>query len=178
MVYEFVNDANGRKALFADGLFLEYAIFTPAELQALPLSGVRVVWSRPDFHYDEVDPPARGALDTVEFHLNEALVDQRGERLTAMRFIQVYAVDRVLALQRLDPGTTWADPDPFEATRRVESARGGDQPDYSRMAPGYGNNVDGARAILAWLSTNYPTDPHIVSAIETLLATAASASTA
>lgn len=185
VIYEFVNDPNGRKALFADGLFLEYAIFTPAELQALPLSGVRVVWSRPDFHYDEIDPPARGALDTVEFHLNEALTNLfvglhrqlRGERLTAMRFIQVYAVDRVLALQRLDPGTTWADPDPFEATRRVESARGGDQPDYSRMAPGYNNNVDGASAILAWLNTNYPTDPHIVSAIEDLLATAASAST-
>lgn len=56
-----------------------------AELARVSLSGARVVW---------------------EFHLNEALTDLyvglhrelRGERLNAARFIQSYAVDRVIAL--------------------------------------------------------------------------------
>ena len=117
VTYSFANDPNGRKALLDDGLFLEYAVFTPAQLATLTLAGVRVVW-----HRAGVDPAALVAPaaivttsghDTVEFHLNEALTNLfvglhrhlRGERLTAMRFIQVYAVDRVLALVRLTSAT-------------------------------------------------------------------------
>nr|MBA2694724.1 hypothetical protein [Actinomycetota bacterium] len=44
LVYSFVNDPNGRKALFEDGLFLEYAIFTPHELATVPFAGARTVW--------------------------------------------------------------------------------------------------------------------------------------
>ncbi len=44
LAYSFVNDPNGRKALFADGIFAEYAIFTPAELSRLSFTGARVVW--------------------------------------------------------------------------------------------------------------------------------------
>jgi hypothetical protein len=43
VAYSFVHDPNGRKALFEDGLFVEYAIFTPAELAPLPFAGARVV---------------------------------------------------------------------------------------------------------------------------------------
>jgi hypothetical protein len=39
LVHSFVNDPNGRKALLADGLFLEYAVFTPEELNGLALTG-------------------------------------------------------------------------------------------------------------------------------------------
>ena len=131
VAYSFVNDRNGRKALFEDGLFLEYAIFTPSELALLPIVGARVVWSRPSFALPAADPPPVPSIDTVEFHVNEALTNLfvglhrhlRGEDLTAMRFIQVYAVDRVLALVRLSPASALDQPDPFEPTRRIESAR-------------------------------------------------------
>lgn len=180
VVYSFVNDPNGRKALLADGLFLEYAVFTPEQLAALPLVGARVVWSRgPD------DPlaagtaaPAATAIDTVHFHLNEALTnlyvglhrELRGEHLSAMRFIQVFAVDRVLALVRLDPATALAHPDSFDATRRIEGAGlSGDLP-LGRMIPGYAHNVEAARAVLGWLTAHHATDPVIVAAIRELLA--------
>ncbi|GAA2274436.1 hypothetical protein GCM10010149_15900 [Nonomuraea roseoviolacea subsp. roseoviolacea] len=48
VAYSFANDRNGRKALFADGIFAEYAIFTLGELARLPFQGARVVWQRDD----------------------------------------------------------------------------------------------------------------------------------
>ncbi len=47
LAYSNVDDPNGRKALFEDGLFLEYAVFTPAELTRLAFTGARVAWQRP-----------------------------------------------------------------------------------------------------------------------------------
>lgn len=179
VAYSFVNDPNGRKALFADGLFVEYAIFTPDQLAALPLAGVRVVWSRTgdDLAHCSESVPAATAIDTVDFHLNEALTnlfvglhrELRGERLTAMRFIQVYAVDRVLALVRLDPGSRLDHPDPFEGTRRVENAHLPHDLPLSLMVLGYDQNVNAAGAVLDWLMNRYSTDPVITQAIQQLL---------
>ena len=181
VAYSFVNDPNGRKALLADGLFLEYAIFTPDELAVLPFTGARVVWSR-----RPCDPlalgagtPALTAIDTVDFHLNEALTnlyvglhrELRGEHLAAMRFIQVYAVDRVLALVRLDPATALDHPDHFEATRRIERAHLRSRLPLHRMVPGYTRNLDAARAVLGWLIAHHHTDPNIVAGIRELAAT-------
>lgn len=181
VAYSFVNDPNGRKALLTDGLFLEYAIFTPDQFAALPVTGARVVWSR-----GGADPlalgaalPAATAMDSVDFHLNEALTnlyvglhrELRGERLAAMRFIQVYAVDRVLALVRLDPATELDHPDRFEATRRIERASLPGGFPLDRMIPGYTDNLNASRAVLAWLTAHYDTDPVIVAAIRELTTT-------
>ncbi|WP_052327837.1 aminoglycoside 6-adenylyltransferase [Serinicoccus marinus] len=140
VAFSFANDPNGRKALFEDGLFVEYAVFTPDELAALPVVGARLVWSRDGRELPMSEPPpSPTALDTVDFHVNEALTnlcvglhrELRGERLTAMRFTQVYAVDRVLALVRLDPASRLDHPDRFESTRRIEQA------DPPRHRPGH-----------------------------------------
>ncbi|WP_298889656.1 hypothetical protein [uncultured Serinicoccus sp.] len=179
VAYSFVNDPHGRKALFADGLFVEYAVFTPDELAPLPVLGARVVWSRDD--YDPLTssptPPSPTAIDTVDFHVDEALTnlyvglhrELRGERLTAMRFIQVYAVDRVLALVRLDPASRLDHPDHFESTRRIEQADLPTDLPLHRMVPGYEHNVDAARAVLGWLTTHHVTHPVMTRAIIRLL---------
>src|SRR5690606_16186427 len=90
----------------------------------------------------------------------------RGEHLAAMRFIQVYAVDRVLALVRLDPATTLDHPDHFEATRRIERAGLPVGLPLRRMVAGYDNNLDAAREVLAWLTAHRDADPVIVAAIQ------------
>ena len=180
IAYSFVNDPNGRKALLADGLFLEYAVFTPQELSRLAFTGARVVWQRrgiPLGLEEHPTPSAPTAIDTVDFHVNEALTnlfvglhrELRGERLTAFRFIQVYAVDRVLALLRLDTNRRWVQPDPFEATRRVEASFG-DVP-IDALVAGYDHNRAAAQATLGWLTQHYDTDPAIVDAVRALLAT-------
>lgn len=178
--YSFRNDVNGRKALFADGIFIEYAIFTLSELKALPFTGARAVWRRPDAPADLADygrkPPAP-QLDTVEFQLNEALTnlyvgmhrELRGERLTAARFIQSYAVDRAISLLRLtNPAAHRRDP--FEPSRRVEQAYPLDVLPLARMVPGYEHNREAAGFMLAWLKERFDVDPVIAAAIESVLA--------
>ncbi len=177
LAYSFVNDPNGRKALFEDGLFLEYAVFTPDELTRLAFIGARVAWQRPGSDLDlenHVPPPAPGALHTTDFHVNEALTnlfvglhrELRGERLTAFRFVQVYAVNQVLALVALDPEVDWVLPDPFEPTRRTE--RSSDVP-LVAMMPGYAANAAAAEVVLAWLEERYPTDPAITGPVRELI---------
>ncbi|PZF91725.1 hypothetical protein [Micromonospora deserti] len=180
VAYSFANDRNGRKALYADGIFVEYAVFTIDELARLPFTGARVVWQRDDAPAGLAScgpAPARPPYDTVEFHLNEALTnlyvglhrELRGERLTATRFIQSYAVDRVIALLTLTrPGAAHRR-DPFEPSRRVEQAFPPHLLPLAAMVPGYGHNRDAARATLAWLDERFTVDPVIAGAIRQLL---------
>ena len=178
VAYSFLNVRNGGKVLFDDDLFVEYAVFTLDELARLPFAGARVIWARPGQPHgpltSNLQPPA-APFETVEFHLNEALTnlfvglhrEQRGERLTAMRFIQVYAIDRIANLLRLTQDAS-APRDPFEVSRRVEAAYGTTLP-LDRMVPGYEHNVAAARATLDWLTARFTADPAIVRAIETML---------
>ncbi|SBT37423.1 hypothetical protein [Micromonospora auratinigra] len=185
VAYSFRNERNGRKARYADGVFVEYAVFTVDELTRLPVTGVRVVWQRADVPVDLAScaPPPRPATpyDTVEFHLNEALTnlyvglhrELRGERLTATRFIQSYAVDRVLALVRLtDPAAVGHRRDPFDPSRRVEQAYPPPVLPLAAMVPGYDRNVAAARTTLDWLAARFPVDPAIADPIRALLGAA------
>ena len=78
VVYSFANTVDGRKALFDDGAFAEYAIFTRDELRAASHPPPRVVWQRPDAGL-ELSPsgrvPERSPLETPEFQVNEALTN-------------------------------------------------------------------------------------------------------
>jgi len=176
VAYSFANDRNGRKALYADGVFCEYAIFTVAELKQLPFTGARVIWARTDAHV--AGAPIRPAVpfDTIEFHLNEALTnlyvglhrELRGEHLTAARFVQSYAVDRVIALARLSSPKEYAS-DVFDPSRRVEQAYPPDALPLAAMVPGYGRTFDAARVTYAWLCERFEIHPVIGAAIEELL---------
>lgn len=179
VAYSFANDRNGRKVLYADGVFAEYAVFTVNELAGLPFTGARVVWQKDGLATEltRIGPPPGGPpYDTVEFHLNEALTnlyvglhrELRGERLTAARFIQVYAVDRAIALLNLHTGRSQGR-DPFDNSRRAEQAYAPAVLPLSRLMPGYDHNFDAASALLDWLLSRYEADPVIVAAIRVLL---------
>ncbi|MEU4716610.1 hypothetical protein AB0F73_23560 [Micromonospora purpureochromogenes] len=180
VAYSFANERNGRKALYADGIFVEYAVFTVAELARLPYTGARIVWQRDDAPATLAEcgrPPGGPAYDTVEFHLNEALTnlyvglhrELRGERLTAARFIQSYAVDRVIALLRLTGAGAGHRRDPFDASRRVEQAYPPEVLPLAAMVPGYARNREAARAVFGWLAERFPVDPVIGEAVRRLL---------
>ncbi|BCY07482.1 hypothetical protein L3i22_025700 [Actinoplanes sp. L3-i22] len=179
LVWSFAHERHGRKALYADGIFLEYAVFTVPELRRVPFRGARVVWRRADAPpgLTESDVPVpRTPYDTVEFHLNEALAnlyvglhrDLRGEHLSAARFIQGHAVDRVIALLRLTDG----EPpyrDVFDASRRVERTYAPQVLPLAEMVPGYRGNAAAARTILSWLGARFRIPAPIGEAIEALL---------
>ncbi|BBH68826.1 hypothetical protein ACTI_55110 [Actinoplanes sp. OR16] len=179
VLFSFAHERNGRKALYEDGVFVEYAVFTAAELPRIPFCAAKVVWRRadapPGLAQSEAPLP-RTPYDTVDFHLNEALTnlyvglhrELRGEHLSASRFIQSHAVDRVISLLRLASGEA-PYRDPFDVTRRAERAYPATVLPLAEMVPGYAHNVAAARATFAWLSHRYPVHPGIGAAIRALL---------
>src|SRR6187549_3743083 len=74
VAYSFANTLDGRKVLFADGLFAEYAVFTLDELARGSFSPGRIVWQRADAPSGLEKPPPRDspAHQTPEHQLNEA----------------------------------------------------------------------------------------------------------
>ncbi|MGN6333122.1 MAG: hypothetical protein ACTHOD_15970 [Motilibacteraceae bacterium] len=181
VAYSFINSVDGRKALYADGIFVEYAVFTLAELPRIPFTGARVVWQREDAPTDLATcapPLPTNPLHSVEFHLNEALTnlyvglhrELRGERLVAARFIQSLAVDRAISLLDLTEPSPTRRRDPFESSRRVEQAYGPDVLPLARMVPGYEHNIEAAAVTLAWLRERFTCDPVITDAVRQLLA--------
>jgi hypothetical protein len=94
--------------------------------------------------------------------------DARGETLSAMRCIQVYAVDRVLELAAKIQPATGSARDMFAFERRFEQR----YPDCMHSLPefmqGYTGNVASALAILSFLETNFEVDAAMKRAIELL----------
>lgn len=93
----------------------------------------------------------------------------RGERLTAARFIQSFAVDHVISLLRLTNPNPHHRRDPFEPSRRVEQAYAPDMLPLARMVPGYERNREAAAFTLTWLKERFEVDEVIAAAIESVL---------
>jgi hypothetical protein len=176
IAYSFAHERDGRRALYADGVFAEYRVLTVAELARLPFWSARVVWRRPGAPAGLAEsrvPVPRSFYDSVEYHLNDALtclytglhLELRGERLAAARAIQTRAVDNVIALARISAGEA-PYRDPFDPARRVERRH---SLPLAAMAPGYRGNAAAAAAVLSWLAGRYPVDPAIEGPIRELI---------
>jgi hypothetical protein len=131
VAYHFCNTADGYKLLYQDGIFCEFAVFEEAELVAIPFAEGRIVWKAAGVP-DAVRVPRRAAAEkearSVEWFLGEALTClyvglcrfHRGEKLSAQRFIQHFAVDRVLELVEVEGTAEEHSRDPFVLERRFE----------------------------------------------------------
>ena len=182
IAYCFRNSPHGYKLLFADGIYAEFAVFTAAELAQMEFPTGRIVWKAADV--DEAirlprrDPGSRAARPVEEL-LGEALTNlyvglgryHRGERLTAMRFIQGYAVDRILELAPYIEAEHPAYRDPFGAERRFEQRFPAVAQELPRFLQGYDRSPESAAAILAFLERHWPVDAAIKQAIVDLLPT-------
>jgi hypothetical protein len=165
--------------LFSDGIFCEFAVFEPQELAEIPFSPGRIVWKRddaPENLHRPAKEPIRAAGRDVEFLVGEAVTnlyvgmgrDRRGERLSAMRFIQGYAVDRLLELsEHIEPSQD-VTRDLFTDERRFEARH----PSIARELPswtqGYARNRESALAILSFLERKFEVNQAISRAIRDL----------
>jgi hypothetical protein len=167
IAYAFQNTVDGCKVLYADGIFCEYAVFTPEELVSAAYTGGLWVWRRHDFDGVEegggkrpLSPPAP---PDPQYLIGEALTNlyiglgryHRGEKLSAMRFIQNHAVDRVLDLAPLLETEQSSLRDPFATDRRFEQRF----PDVTRhlpsFMPGYEHSIAAAKNILNFLDDHF-----------------------
>lgn len=134
---------DGCKAL-VDGLFHEFAVFTPDRFPGVLFEPGVFVWSREGFDATSMVPTVperpddawlrREILSNLYVGLHRWL---RGERLAAMRLVQVQALDNLLRLRGTD--------DPFTPARRAETS--GLPLDV--LAGGYDATPAAAAAILA-----------------------------
>ncbi|GGS36838.1 hypothetical protein [Deinococcus knuensis] len=183
LAFHFQNTADGRKALFEDGILAEYAVFTPDELSNATCAGGRVIWARPGQPVPalrERPAPAPVSLDpaSLDWQVNEALTnllvglhrEARGEKLSAQRFVQGYAVDRVLTIASLLFEGDAGQRDPFAPERRAEVRFPTLAADFAAMMPGYGHTRAAAQAILNWLRVHAPVPAGLTRELDRLLA--------
>ena len=166
IAYQFLNTKDGYKLLFADGIFCEFAVFELPELAEIPFAPGRIIWRREDapatIHLPAKEP-FQAERRTKEFLIGEAVTilyvgmgrDRRGEKLSAMRFIQGYAVDRLLELAEYIEPEQNSTRDIFSNERRFEARH----PSIARELPswtqGYQRNRESALAVLSFLEGNF-----------------------
>ncbi len=170
--YYFKNTQDGYKFLFKDGIFCEFAVFEEEELDQIIFSPGRVIWKAENVDYGIAFPKAvpqhSNQPQPVEWLLGEALTnlyvglmrDRRGEKLTAMRFIQVYAVDRILEMStRIQQADAAHQADTFNLERRYEKRFPQTAQYLPRLLQGYENNRTSARAALEFLDEHFEVPP-------------------
>lgn len=161
LAWHFRNTADGHKALMADGVFCEFAVFEPPQLEPIPYAPGRLVWLRrganPMWALPQRPLPA-STLPDETWLVGEALSCllvglqrwHRGERLSAARFVQGHAVDRLIELDALrhapPPGG-----DPFNRERRLEQRQTALAAELPALVPGYAETPAAALAVLAAL---------------------------
>ena len=180
LVWHFQNTVDGHKALMADGVYCEFAVFEVRELSGIAFAPGRFHWRR-----DEVDcalaeprcalPGERGEDWLVGEALSNLLIglqrDARGECLAAMRLIQVHALDRLLELRERRVASGGAvRRDPFNIDRRIEQRQDGCAAWLPGLAAGYAANAASALAILAELDRCAELPLPLVTAIRALAA--------
>jgi hypothetical protein len=115
---------------------------------------------------------------SAEFLLGEALTNlyvglgryHRGEKLSAARFIQGYAVDRLVELTEQVVVAQPVYKDVFTPERRFEARFPAVAAHLPQFVQGYEHSVESARAILDYLDQHFEVNPAIRAAILDLTA--------
>ncbi len=166
LAYTFRNTPDGYKALFVDGIFCEFAVFEEHELEMIPFAEGRIIWKEQGVS-ETMHTPAHPTKPTqpssAEWLVGEALTNlyiglgrwRRGEKLSGSRFIEGYAVDRLVELAGLLETERPTNADPFNRERRFEQRF----PEISKELPafmqGYERTPESAQEILAFLDRHF-----------------------
>lgn len=178
IAYHFKNTPDGYKLLYTDGIFCEFAVFELHEMEHIPFAAGQIVWKDPTFDESILVPtqPKEEPLN-VEWQLGEALTNlyvglgryHRGEKLTAARFIQNYALDRALQLSTLIEKAQPGHADIFMIERRYEQRYPITAAKLGRFIGGYDYILESAAAILDFLDQHFEINPAMKQAITSLL---------
>jgi lincosamide nucleotidyltransferase B/F len=176
VAFYFQNTADGFKLLFEDGIFCEFAVFEQHELQTIPIGAGRVIWKRPEIQDAEMMPapiiPAKTHTDQ-QYLVGEALTNlfvglgrfHRGEKLSAQRFIQQYAVNRILELANGIETERDGSKDPFATERRIEQRFPRLAQELPHFVQGYDRSPESGLAILEFLEQHFQVNSAMSAAI-------------
>ena len=171
IVFAFRDTDHGNKALLENGVFLEFAIFTQAELAQNGIPGLRTIWSKSGFSLPDLSAK-QPIVREVSFYVDQALSNllvgalrlHRGERLAALAMIERYALSNLLTAFRVKNNITVQDP--FNIERRAEQSLG---VDFAALVQGYERLEQSLAKILAFAEENFDVNSSIVQSIRELL---------
>jgi lincosamide nucleotidyltransferase B/F len=177
IAFSFANTADSLKLLYEDGIFCEFAVFEPEELSGIPFAEGRIIWKQAHIS-DAIGKPVRTmpiiGKPSQEYLIGEALTnlyvgigrEMRGEKLSAMRFIQCHAVDRLIELaDMIDEAPVPISIDVFSRDRRFEQRHVAIAMLLPYWTQGYQKNRESALAILDFLELHFPVSTTISTAI-------------
>lgn len=166
IVFAFQNTPDGYKLLFQDGVFAEFAVFEPDEINQIPYHADRIIWER---------FPGAGPTSNVQILMtnntpkdktwlvNEALTNlyvglhrlERGEKMSGFRFIQQYAVERVMEMAPYIEKEHHDFVDPFGIERRFENRFPQTSQKLPKFIQGYNRSKESALELLSFLESNF-----------------------
>lgn len=180
--FSLQNTVDGHKFLYSDGIFCEFAIFEPHELPAIAFARGQVVWSEKGFDCGQLEPTNSAGIyqfnDSIDWIIGESLTNLyvgvgrfcRGEKLSAMKFVQNFSLDRIVDLIHLGQAEIRGLSDQYMPDRRIEFRFESLDQDLSTFAQGYEKTPQSALAQLEWLEQNYDINEAIASEIRRLVA--------
>ena len=171
IVFAFRDTEHGNKVFLENGVFLEFAIFTQAELALYGIPGLRTIWCKPGFElpYFSVTQSTERELS---YYVNQALSNllvgalrlRRGERFAALAMIERYALTNLLTAYRLKNKLKIEDP--FNIERRAEQTLG---VDFASLVQGYERLEGSLVEILKFTENNFEVNSSIAQAIRDLV---------
>lgn len=180
LAYHFQNTADGHKIMFADGIYGEFAVFEEAELENIAYAEGKIVWNAPAYTGDHLEKPIYNTPvtrpESADYPLNEALTNlyvglcryARGEKLSALRFVQGHAIDSILSVMHLLEQEIDFYPDTFGNERRFEARFPAFSYTLGSMLQGYENVPESAIEILNYLERVYPVNEKMSAEIRRL----------
>ena len=171
IAYSFKVSDDGYKLLFEDGIFCEFGVFEEADLASARFgegtwaAEGRIIWKEKKVN-DGLCPRKKSGTSqkkSVEWIVGEALTNlyvglgryHRGEKLSAARFIQGYAVDRIVELSELIEEERPGHRDSFSVERRYEQRFPRSSANLPQFMQGYTRSVESAQAILGFLERHF-----------------------
>ncbi|EPD50861.1 hypothetical protein HMPREF1210_02369 [Paenisporosarcina sp. HGH0030] len=169
LAFSFKNTKDGHKILFEDGIYAEFAIFEEKEMDHISFSEGRIVWQEAHFinkglHIPIVQNVSLKKDHSLNYSLNEALTNlyvglcryARGEKLSALKFVQGEAIDNILnVLHLIEPEVEYF-PDVFNNERRLEKRFPRFAQTIGDMMQGYHHVPESALHILKYLEDVFP----------------------
>lgn len=175
--YHFKNSPDGHKYLYEDGVYCEFAVFEPAEIEKIPFSAGRIIWKSDDFDPSICVPSKKNTPwrpDNLDWAMGEVLTClyvglcryARGERLIAAKFVQTFALDILIAAAHFFEKEIPCFNDDFQNERRFEKRFPVMAESLPSMMLGYMRVPESALGILEFLRMKYQVNAGIGSAIE------------
>lgn len=175
IAFYFQNTVDGFKLLFADGIFCEFAIFEVAELSNIPFAEGRIIWKDNNFDEAICQPSIKISphKQPKEWIIGEILTNlyiglgryHRGEKISAFRLIQVYAIDRILELAEYIESEESIAVDIFARERRFEQRYPNIAKKLNSFMPGYQSAFQATHEIINFLEDYFVIDQKMKQAI-------------